>query len=212
MALALQRDVAARERHAVGLCVGLVAVDVAAAVGDAAVLDDGQAVDVVHDALVAEHEHVGRDPRRRRRSSAPTTGCNAMASGCARVDDARSRRADDCRSAAALPSLKPPRNCTSIEIGKSWSRCIVSGACECTMTPLLRAAQAGRVRRLRADEPVLDAQPVVRERLGEEQVPELLVERVVAVVRDGQQAVASRGTSRRSCRRARACGSSASNP
>ena len=54
------------------------------------------------------------------------------------------------------------------------------------MTPLLRAAQAGAFGRLRADEPVLDAQPIMRERLGEEQVPELLGERVVAVVRDGQ--------------------------
>ena len=52
------------------------------------------------------------------------------------------------------------------------------------MTPLLRAAQAGALGRLRADEPVLDAQAIVRERLLEEQMAELLVERVVAVVSD----------------------------
>src|SRR5689334_3140138 len=41
MALALQRDIAARERRAGRFLLGIVAVDVAAAVRDAAVLDDG---------------------------------------------------------------------------------------------------------------------------------------------------------------------------
>ena len=40
-------------------------------------------------------------------------------------------------------SPSPPSNWTSIEIGKSWSLPIVSGAGECSMMPLLRAAQPG---------------------------------------------------------------------
>jgi hypothetical protein len=41
-----------------------------------------------------------------------------------------------------LPSLLPPRNCASIEIGKSWSRGIVRGSGECSIAPELRKAHA----------------------------------------------------------------------
>ena len=34
----------------------------------------------------------------------------------------------------------PARNCASTEIGQSWSFRIVSGACECTITPLFNFA------------------------------------------------------------------------
>jgi hypothetical protein len=43
-----------------------------------------------------------------------------------------------------------------------------------------------RVRRLRTDESVFDAETVTRERLRVEQVTELLVERRIAVLGDGQ--------------------------
>src|SRR5690606_19509498 len=62
MTLALQRDVAALERLAVALDLGPVARHDASALHDAAVLEHRLAVDVVHDALAAEHERFGRDP------------------------------------------------------------------------------------------------------------------------------------------------------
>src|SRR5690606_13634767 len=62
MALALQRDIAALERLAVRLHLGTMAGHDAAAVADAAVLDDRLSVDEMHDALAAEHERLGGDP------------------------------------------------------------------------------------------------------------------------------------------------------
>ena len=41
------------------------------------------------------------------------------------------------------PSPSPPRNCISIEMGKSWPRRMVCGSCEWSMTPLLRIAHDG---------------------------------------------------------------------
>jgi hypothetical protein len=92
--------------------------------------------------FVAEHEHVGPLPKSRPSIVAADDWmlCDASARRH------RTRRVPGEQTlpvGRGLPSLKPPRNCTSIEIGKSWSRSIVSGGCECTMTPLLRAAQAG---------------------------------------------------------------------
>ena len=40
------------------------------------------------------------------------------------------------------PGPNPPSNCTSIEIGKSWSFRLLSGDWECTITPLLRSAHS----------------------------------------------------------------------
>src|SRR5690606_40507592 len=70
-----QRDVAALERLAVRLHLGAVPGYDAAPIDHAAILDDGLAVDEVHDPLAAEHERLGRDPavavdRRRRRLDA----------------------------------------------------------------------------------------------------------------------------------------------
>jgi len=42
-----------------------------------------------------------------------------------------------------FPSPRPPSSCTSIEIGKSWSLCIVSTGWPWIITPLLRKAQSG---------------------------------------------------------------------
>ena len=43
----------------------------------------------------------------------------------------------------AVPLPRPPRNCASMEIGKSWSFRIVSSGWPWTITPLLRKAQSG---------------------------------------------------------------------
>ena len=86
--------------------------------------------------------------------------------------------------------VRPPaRNWASIEIGQSWSLRIVSGACECTITPLFRLRVARSALHLLAEEPVLEREHVVRELLLVEQVAEARAEVVVLVVHDADQAV-----------------------
>ena len=101
------------------------------------------------------------------------------------------------------PRSGPPRNCTSIDTGNSWSLPMLSGAWQWIITPLFRYAQPGPSWHLVAHEPVLDPQPVLRERLLVEQVAELAVERVVAVVRDLDQRHPRPGMCSGNSRRAR---------
>ena len=88
-----------------------------------------------------------------------------------------------------FPLPSPPRNCASIDTGKSWSLRIVFGSWQWNITPLLRTCPARPALALLADEAVLDPQPVVRELVLVEQVAELAVELGVLVVAHLQDAV-----------------------
>ena len=104
------------------------------------------------------------------------------------MHDVGAGRADVGGGAGSSPS--PARSWTSIETGKSWSVPIDSGVWPWIMTPLLAQAQSGPPRHLVADDAVLDAEDVVRERLVVEEVAEAVVEgAVVVVVGDAEDAV-----------------------
>ena len=145
------------------------------------VFDHGLAVDDVLDEAVAVDFHFHRDPLVAvvglgRRVGAVLGDQLALPSRCSCPACRR------CRSGVVAVPL-PPKNWTSIETGKSWSFLMLSGDWPWIMTPLLRNAQLGPPGHCFADEPILDAQPVVGKRRLVEQVAELVVELGILVVR-----------------------------
>ena len=184
------RDVAAAHQLAIRLRLRVEVRDHAAADLRQRILEHLLAVDDVRDVRAAEHDELHASPiDRRRRSSTPIPG---SASDTARRCTTTSMPGEHMFAVGrALPSLSPPSNCASIEIGKSCSFVIVCGGCEWNMMPLLRSAQApGPCAACSPTKRYSTTQPVIRVGLRIEQVTEARLEAVrVAVVTHLQQPV-----------------------